>query len=200
MRTISIILCCAAAFNAAAQQTEVPKTLFVSGKLHVHYFVIPSCQVGKIAGSTAVLPGIGAGIILNDKISLGINYKFIATENTPDGETKNRLYLDQQYAGFKGEYSLFPKKVAHLNFQIEAGIVHAEFDLKDAFESVDDPTNDVSSAYFEPGAALEINLLKYLKFDLGAGYRFVSNVTISNLTEKDFRGFTCSAGLKIGIF
>jgi hypothetical protein len=39
-----------------------------------------------------------------------------------------------------------------------------------------------------------------MKLDLGAGYRLVSDVTFSNLTEKDFMGFTFTAGLKIGIF
>jgi len=200
MKTILIILFCTAAFNAAAQQAEETKTLFGSGKPHIGYFVIPSCQIGEIAGSTAVLPGIGAGIILNNKISLGINYRFIATENTPVGETDTRLYLDQNYAGVKGEYILFPEKAAHLNFQLEAGMGHTEFDLKDAYESGDVPVNDASFAYLEPGAALEINLWKYMKLDLGAGYRFVSDVTFSNLTEKDFMGFTFTAGLKIGIF
>jgi hypothetical protein len=200
MRTITIILFCAAAYCAAAQKTEEPKTLFGSGKSHIGYFVMPQCNFSEIAGSTAVLPGIGAGILLNNKISLGVNYKFIATENTPVGITDTRLYLDQRYTGIKGEYSLFPDKVAHLNFQLEAGIGHTEFDLKDAYQSGAIPVNDVSFAYLEPGAALEINLWKYLKLDLAAGYRLVSDVTFSNLTEKDFKGFTCSAGLKIGIF
>ncbi len=200
MRTISIILFCAAALNAAAQKAEETRTLFGTVKPHVGYFVIPSCQVGEIAGSTAVLPGIGAGIILNNKISLGINYRFIATENTPVGETDTRLYLDQRFTGIKGEYILFPEKVVHMNLQLEAGIGHTEFDLKDAYESGDIPANDASFAYLEPGAAIEINLWKYLKLDIGAGYRFISDVTFSNLTEKDFKGFTCTAGLKVGIF
>jgi hypothetical protein len=63
MRTISIILFCAAAFNVAAQKAEETKTLFGSDKPHIGYFVIPSCQFGEIAGSTAVLPGIGAGFL-----------------------------------------------------------------------------------------------------------------------------------------
>ncbi len=200
MRMISIILFCAAAFNAAAQQAEETKTLFGSGKSQIGYFVNPSCQFSEIAGSTVVLPGVGAGIILNNYISLGINYRFIATENTPVGEADTRLYLDQKYTGIKGEYILFPEKTAHLNFQLEAGMGHTEFDLKDAYESGDVPTNDASFVYLEPGAALEINLWKYLKLDLEVGYRFVSDVTFNNLTEKDFRGFTYTAGFKIGIF
>jgi hypothetical protein len=200
MKTIVIILFCAAAFNAAAQQTEEAKTVFGKGKTHIGYFISPLCQFGEIAGSTAVLPGIGGGIVLNNTISLSVNYTFIATENTPVGETDERLYLDQKYTGVKGEYSLFPAKVVHPNFQLEAGIGHTELDLKDAYESGDIPPNDASFAYLEPGAAIEINLWKYLKFDIGAGYRFISDVTFSNLTEKDFRGFAFMVAMKIGIF
>ena len=200
MKNLSIILFCFLAIQVAAQQTEGPKTLFGNGKPHLGYFVSPSCQFGEIAGSTAVLPGIGAGIVLNNKISLGINYKFIVTENTPVGETDENLYLDQLYGGVRCEYSLFPEKLAHFNFQLEGGIGHTELDLKDSYETGNIPLNDASYAYLEPGAALEINLWKYLKFDLGAGYRFVSSIKFNELTENDFKGLTYSLGLKIGIF
>jgi hypothetical protein len=200
MRTISIILFCALALNVAAQESDKPKTLFGNGKPQLGYFVSPSCQIGEIAGSTAVLPGIGAGIVLNNKITLGINYKFIVTENTPVGETDDRLYLDQKYVGFKGEYSLFPQKLAHVNFQLEAGACHTELDLKDSFETGDVPSNNATCAYLEPGAALEINVWKYIKLDMGAAYRFVSSVKFNELTENDFKGFAYTVGLKIGIF
>lgn len=182
-----------------AQTPKEPKTLFGNGKPHLGYFIVPSCQFGPIAGPIAVLPGIGAGITMNNKISVGLSFKFIATENTPNGED-DQLYLDQKYAGIKGEYYFFEEKTVHVNIQIEAGVGHTELDLKDSFEYETVPVTDATFAYSEPGAAVEINLWKYLKLDLGASYRLVSNVTIRNLTEKDFRGFNYSAGLKIGIF
>jgi hypothetical protein len=200
MKNLSIILFCVLVINVTAQETNKSKTLFGNGKPLLGYFVSPSCQFGEIAGSTAVLPGIGVGIVLNNKISLGINYKFIATENTPVGETDDRLYLDQKYLGFKGEYSLFPEKLAHVNFQLEVGACHTELDLKDSYETGDVPANNATYAYMEPGATLEINLWKHLKLDLGAGYRFVSSVKFNELTENDFKGITYSIGLKIGMF
>ncbi len=200
MKTISVILFCFCVSNLSAQQTDVSKTVFGNTKLQLGYFVNPACQFGKVAGSTAVLPGIGAGITINNKVSLSVNYRFIITENTPAGEMDQRLYLDQQYAGIRGEYALFPERVTHINFRVEAGSGHTEFDLKDAFETADVPVKDASFAYLEPGIALEVNLWKYLKLDLGAGYRIVSHVTFGDMTEKDFRGFSCSAGFKLGIF
>jgi hypothetical protein len=87
-----------------------------------------------------------------------------------------------------------------VNFQLEAGACHTELDLKDSFETGDVPSNNATCAYLETGAALEINVWKYIKLDMGAAYRFVSSVKFNELTENDFKGFAYTVGLKIGIF
>lgn len=189
------------AVTTSAQSNKEAKTFFGNGKQEIGYFVSPSCQFGNIAGSTAIMPGIGAGIIFNKKYYLGLNYKFIATENTTVGEIDNRLYLDQRYGGVRFEYGLQPEKVVHFNFPVEFGVGETELDLKDSFEDEGTvPTDDAWFAYLEPGVALEINLHKYVKLNINAGYRFVSKVSFRNLTEKDMMGITCSARLKIGLF
>jgi hypothetical protein len=139
MKIKLMIIICVLVSNAMAQTEEEIKTLFGNQKPRIGYFLSPFCQFGKIAGPMAVLPGIGAGIILNNKISFGLSYKFIASENTPDKETDDRLYLDQKYIGLRCEYSLWPESIAHLNFPLEAGMGETELDLKDSYEG-----NDVS--------------------------------------------------------
>jgi hypothetical protein len=202
MRIKILILLCALASEIFAQTVEETKTVFGNGKPHLGFFVSPTLQLGKIAGSTAILPGIGGGVILNHKFSVGLTYKFIASENTPAGEEDTRLYLDQFYAGLKFEYSIFPAKPVHVNIQLEGGVGHTELDLKESYENDHSgfPSNDASFGYLEPGLALEINLWKYLKLDIGAGYRFASEVLFRSITEKDLMGLSCFAGLKIGIF
>jgi hypothetical protein len=75
-------------------------------------------------------------------------------------------------------------------------------DKKDSFENIpiSVPLEDAIFANLEPGIALEINTFKYVKLNLSAGYRFVSDVSFRNLSGKDLSGVTFSAGLKIGIF
>lgn len=187
--------------TTTAQTNEEVKTFFGNGKLEIGYFVSPTCQFGDIAGSTAILPGIGAGVVFNDKLYLGINFKYIASEKTPEDESDTRLYLDQRYCGLRFEYALRPEKVVHINFPVELGFGDTELDLKDSYEEEGSvPTDDVWFAYLEPGVALEINLHKYVKFSLSAGYRFVSDLSFRSLTEKDLIGMTYSTGLKIGRF
>jgi hypothetical protein len=201
MKIKLIIILSAVVLNITAQTNEEAKTLFGNGKPHIGYFINPSCQFGNFAGASAVIPGIGAGVILNNKYSLNILYKFTVTENTPAGEA-NQLYLHGQWFGLKAEYSLKPEGVVHLNFPLEIGTGEIELDLKDSYENdqIIIPSGDAWYAYLEPGVAVEINIQKFIKLNLSAGYRFVSDVTFRNISEKDLKGFTFTAGLKIGLF
>jgi hypothetical protein len=201
MKIKLIIILSAVVLNITAQTNEQTKTLFGSGKPHIGYFIYPSCQFGYFAGANAVIPGIGAGVILNNKYSLNILYKLTVTENTPAGEA-NQLYLHGQWFGLKTEFSLKPEGVVHLNFPLEFGAGEIELDLKDSYENVQIsiPSGDAWFAYLEPGVAVEINLQKFIKLNLSAGYRLVSDVTFRNISESDLKGFTFTTGLKIGLF
>jgi hypothetical protein len=201
MKIKLIIILSAVVLNITAQTNEEAKTLFGNGKPHIGYFINPSCQFGNFAGANAVIPGIGAGVILNKKYSLNILYKLTVTERTPAGEA-NQLYLHGQWFGFKAEYSLKPEGMVHLNFPLEIGAGEIELDIKDSYENdqIIIPSGDAWFAYLEPGVAVEINLQKFIKLNLSAGYRFVSDVTFRNISEKDLKGFSFTTGLKIGLF
>lgn len=190
------------ATSLSAQESSPVKTLFGKSNHQLGYYVSPFLQSGMIAGSTAVVPGIGAGITINQKVSFDIRYKFIVNENTPTGETDTRLYLDGKWIGLRGEYYLKPERIFHLGFPVEAGIGEVELDLKDTYEDEQAmvPSEDAWYAYLEPGVAFEINLWKYIKINISAGYRLASNMTFRSMTEKDLMGFTYSGAIKIGIF
>ena len=202
MKTRILVLFCAVSLCASAQTPKRAITIIGGGKAHLGYFVNPFCQIGKIAGPVAVLPGLQAGVLLGNSLSLGLSYKFIATENTPAGEADTRLYLDQSYAGFRAGYAILPKSMVHLNIQFEAGAGHTELDLKDFYNSYNSEYSgsDATFAYFEPGVALEINVWTYLKLDVAAQYRFVGDVSFRNMTGKDYSGVNYTASLKIGLF
>ena len=202
MKIKLLIILSITVINLSAQQSGEVRTLFGKSNQHLGYYVTPFLQSGKIAGSTAVSPGVGAGITINQKVSIDIRYKFIITENTPSGESDTRLYLDGQWIGLRGEYSLIPESAIHVSFPVEVGLGEVELDLKDAYESdqVMVPTEDAWYAYLEPGVAFEINLWKYIKINISAGYRLASNMTFRSMTEKDMMGFTYSGAIKIGLF
>lgn len=201
MKSKLLIILCFIVINITAQTNQAVKTFFGKEESNMGYFINPSCQFGEIAGSTAIIPGIGAGVVFQDRIYLGINYKYIASENTPEGEKDNRLYLEQRWIGIKCGYSINPGKVVHFNFPIEFGGSEIEMDLKDSFENeFIVPSDDAWFYYLEPGVTLEINLYKYLKLHFEAQYRFLSDVAFRNLTAKNLSGMNYSIGVKMGIF
>ncbi len=201
MKITLLVLYLILTVNLAAQTNGESRTLFGKGNLHLGYFLSPLCQAGEIAGSTALIPGVNAGVVINDKFYLGLVYKYIATENTPTGELDN-LYLDQRWGGIMWEYSINPGKIVHQNFPIEAGFSHVELDLKDAYENhaMAIPTNDASFGYLEPGIALEVNMIKYVKLNMSVCYRLVSEIDYRNLTRKDLAGINFAISFKIGLF
>jgi hypothetical protein len=201
MKLKLVFILCTIALNVAAQQETEVKTVFGNGKPHLGYFISPSCQFAPFAGSTAAIPGLALGVIFNNKISLDVVYKLTVTEKTPAG-IDNSLYLHGQWGGIRCEYAIKPVNMVHISFPLELGVGEIELDLKDSYENQADPipTDEAWFANIEPGVALEVNLHKYLKLNLKAGYRIVSDLSYRNLTEKDFMGFTTSAALKIGLF
>jgi hypothetical protein len=90
MKIKLIIILSAVVINITAQTNEEAKTLFGNGKPHIGYFINPSCQFGNFAGANAVIPGIGAGVILNKKYSLNILYKQISYIFTDSGLDSKR--------------------------------------------------------------------------------------------------------------
>jgi hypothetical protein len=202
MKHCLLFLICAAGINLAAQIVDERETARGNEKVPIGYFVKPYCEFGMGTPSLAVLPGISAGISVGTEVFLAATYKFMATENTPLGEADSRLYLDQQFAGIKGEYSRPLSRIAHLCIKVEAGIGHAELDLKDsyAFEQATVPGTDATFAYLEPGLTLGMDLWKYLRLDFSAGYRFASAVAFGGLADANFEGPFISVGARIGPF
>lgn len=61
---------------------------------------------------------------------------------------------------------------------------------------------DLSESNFfqiEPAALLEVNLHKYVRFNMGAGYRFVGEMDYRNFNQSDISGLTGYVGLKFGL-
>ena len=52
----------------------------------------------------------------------------------------------------------------------------------------------------EPSALLEVNLHKYVRFNIGVGYRVIENMNYRNFNQSDISGFTGYIGFKFGLF
>lgn len=200
-KIISAFVCLAMfQLSSLAQENNEAKTLFGSGNSigtnDIGFFVAPSLGITQMDGSTAALFNLRGGVNLMDKFSLGAYFNTSLNQIMPQSETVPNIYMDYWTVGGFAEYTLFSKKLAHLTFPIYFGYGEVEMD--------NEPDNiELGEAYFftiEPSALLEVNLHKYARFNIGAGYRFVGQMNYRNFDQSDISGLTGYVGLKFGLF
>lgn len=186
--------------NIFAQDENDVKTLFggehpISTK-NLGFLVAPSYGITEKDGSTTSLFNLRGGINLKDKFSLGAYFSTSLNEIRPQSETIQNIYMDYWTVGGFAEYTLFSKKLVHFTFPLFVGYGEVQMDN----ENGDAGLGEANFFKIEPSALLEINLHKYVRFNIGAGYRFVSEMNYRNFNQSDISGLTGYLGLKIGLF
>jgi len=186
--------------NSFAQDNNEAKTLFggvnARSAKDLGFFVAPSYGLTQMEGSTTSLFNLRGGINLKDKFSFGAYFNKSLNEIRPQSETIPNIYMDYWTVGGFAEYILFSKKVAHLTFPLYVGYGEVEMDN----ENGDVGLGEANFFQVEPSALLEINLHKYVRLNLGAGYRFVGQMNYRNFNQSDISGLTGYVGLKFGLF
>ena len=187
-------------FSTFAQLDNDAKTLFGdSPKLDVSnigFFVAPAFGVTKMNGSNAALFNIRGGLSWKDRISFGGFYNTSLNQINPESETIPNIYMDYWSAGGFLEYTLFPDKLIHLTFPLQIGYGEVQMDN----ESGETGLGEANFFQLEPSALLEINLHRYIRFNVGAGYRILGDMNYRNFNQSDLSGLTGQAGLRIGLF
>lgn len=131
-----------------------------------------------------------------DKVSIGGYFNTSLNQINPQSETNPNIYMDYWSAGGFVEYTLFSDKVFHLTVPLYIGFGEVQMD-----NNVGDLNADEANFFqIEPSALLEVNLYKYVRFNIGAGYRIVGDMNYRGFDQSDISGFTGYAGLKIGLF
>ena len=187
-------------FLLVAQNGNEARTLFGNGNplnaKDVGFFVAPSVGITQMDASNALLFNIRGGIDLKDKLSFGAYYSVSMNQINPRSEIVPNVYMDYWSVGGFGEYTLLSKKLVHVTFPIYMGFGEVQMDSE-----IDDvELGEANFFQIEPSAMLEVNLHKYVRFSLGAGYRIVNEMQYRNLNQSDLSGFTGYVGLKFGLF
>lgn len=186
--------------NLFAQKNQEAKTLFNNGnpisRKDVGFFVAPSFGLTQIDGSATSILNLRGGINIKDKVSFGAYFNTSLNQIKPKSETIQNIYLDYWTVGGFAEYTLFSKKIAHLTLPLYIGYGEMQMDN----ENGDAGLGEANFFQIEPSALLEINLHKYVRLNIGAGYRFVGQMNYRNFNQSDISGFTSYVGLKFGLF
>jgi hypothetical protein len=198
----ALTFACLAMFqmNSFAQDKQEVKTLFAGGNpistKNLGFFVAPSYGITQMDGSTASLFNLRGGINFKDKFSFGGYFNTSLNQIRPQSETVPNIYMDYWTVGAFAEYTLFSKKMAHLTFPLYVGYGEVQMDNENGNAGL----GEENFLQIEPSALLEINLHKHVRFNIGAGYRFINQMNYRNFNQSDISGLTGYVGLKFGIF
>ena len=183
----------------AQDDSNETKTLLGNGNSlsteKIGFFVAPQYGLTQLDGSLTSLFHIRGGLSYN-KLSLGAFYNVSLNQVRPQSETLTGIYMDYWTLGAYGEYTVLSKKLVHFSFPLYLGYGEVQMDNYEGEAALGE------SNFFkiEPAALLEINLHKYVRLNLGAGYRIISNMNYRNFNQSDISGVTGYIGFKFGLF
>ncbi len=202
------------AFFAQAQtQNTAPEdqpiqTLFNSSG-PVGWWISPDFAFTQIDGRTAWLGGLSGGVIIDHNFSIGLGGYGITNSNqlnfTGIVDTAD-VYLYGGYGGLKLEYRLNPTKVVHVAFPLLIGGGGAAYTTWN-YENYDPDADETDYQYawdsffvIEPGMIIGVNLLKWLRLDVGYSYRYAPGLSLPKTDSNMLCGFAGNFSLKFGRF
>ncbi len=182
-----------------AQENADTQTLFgASSELSMRdlgFWVAPSYGFTQMDGDAASLFHLRGGVAIKDKLSFGAFYQVSLNEIFPRSESISNVYMDYWALGGFAEYTLWSKRLFHLTFPLYLGFGEVQMDN----DFGDAGLGEANFFQIEPSALLELNLNRYVRLNVGAGYRFVGELQYRNFTQSDISGLTGFICLKIGL-
>lgn len=171
----------------------------------------PVAKFTNFNGEFGVLAGGEGGWILNHTFMIGGGGYGLATDHQASSVPADFPWaLDETrmefgYGGVILSYIGHSDQVLHPTFSmlIGGGAVNVGRDYEhDWLESQDTGDQRYADRFFvfEPSASAELNLVSFMRLDVGAGYLLISGVNHWGLTNSDVSGVTGSATLKFGKF
>jgi hypothetical protein len=204
-KLIAFLLILCASMGALADET-----LF--SDVHSGVYVAPQIGVGSLKGSLAAMAGGRIGWVANNAFVLGLAGNGLVTQNQVGSVGDTTSYAMIGYGGLFVEYMIGAERLIHPTVSLLIGGGMAGTQRRTPYEQNQFMYPDTlgmhtrfrqdASALFvvEPSASLEMNLASFLRVDLTASYRYVSNFTQPLYARSDVSGLTGNLGFKLGWF
>lgn len=171
-----------------AQDDNEPRYLLTGndGNVHISGFGAPIIGFGSVEGNFAVYNGGGGAVLLNQTFYAGGYGMGLSTQHSIDiltltnSQGKEVTYEDLHthfgHGGFWFGYIHKPEKAVHFAASAKLGWGSISLTEQDFGEDVYDNVVLDNVFVVHPQAELELNLLKWFKMNIGAGYQFVAGV------------------------
>ena len=147
-------------------------------------------RFGEVADQFVTLRGVRGGWIINHQFVIGAGFYGVSNGICLDDDRDCRFReLEFGYGGFEFEYIGLWNRVAHYTLQllIGGGWVGDGGEWKEAFVA-------------EPVANLELNVTKWWRINVGAGYRIVAGLDAGSLESSDLSSVFGNVEFKFGSF
>ncbi len=195
MKILSIItIVILGALNLCGQINPMDQ-LFKDKPRNLTLFLNPAFKYSQIALQRAMIGGLGGGVIINKKFSVGVVYS-MSINKIPLPVSVGSGKLQMNWGGLLMEYTLWPLQKIHLTFPLSVGAGRLEITGNSSVAAKGNP----NFLFAEPGMTIEANIWKYAKLGIGTSYRYVANVNYFSLSQRDLSGFAAVISLKFGMF
>lgn len=194
----------------AQEDQEKPseiRTLFGGVSSHGFYGAL-SAGYTSIDSRDAIVMGGRAAWIMNHRLAIGFGGNAFVTQPKYD----NILGSDANFAGGYGgvffEPILFPESPVHISIPVmvgAGGVGYAKHTQFDEWDDDDDyhhyrMEDGDPFVFVKPGIELELNVVKFMRFSVGAYYMQTSNVNLSQASSGFLNGFSGMMTFKFGKF
>jgi len=193
MKRMTVVLLVLVSFAAFAQEENL-----IGDKIESGGFGAPVWRTTRLCGETAFLAGGRGGWIINHTYVIGGGgYSTVGDVKTgKTGDLGKPLYLRTEYSGLELEYIRHSDKVLHWT-------VHALFGGGSIQVREHEPDIQISSdriVVLQAGLNAELNVLRWLRLNAGAGYRAVYGVDAKGFGNGDIGGPELQVTVKFGKF
>lgn len=195
--------------NPSGDEKQEIQTL-MNNPSHIGWWVSGDFGWTKIDDKDAFLGGLSGGVIINHAVSIGIaGYGIMNSQNLQYSAIEDTaVFIYGGYGGLKLEYRLVPLNKINIAFPLligGGGLAYSTYNPNEWKNSNNHQENNYTYAWdgffaIEPGISLGINLLKFMRLDIGASYRYAPGIDLPNTNDDLFNGFNANISLKFGSF
>jgi hypothetical protein len=194
---LSVAALSASSVTPRRDDLDVPRR----GRLvhHHGYYLAPTVGVTTLDGELAPLIGMRAAWLANR--SFGLGFSVNGTINQLDEKLHYKGRALSVYGGLLVQYVLGESHILHgfIDTTIGGGQSCRQTGVIDGDPGKDD-CHGKGFFMFEPMANLEINVARFMRVSLGAGYRVAVASNANELSSAQISGFVGKTALEFGSF
>ncbi len=164
----------------------------------------PVVKLTRVAGEDVVMSGGRGGVIINRQLVIGGGGYSLTSENVRTGyEFSNgdpaSLRLD--YGGLEFEYIVRPRSLVHVTFYTLLGGGMASYQsTRDQGGATSTQRLESNVFVLEPMVNVELNVTRWFRTGLGAGYRYVDGSELPGASDSGLSSGVATITFKFGSF